>query len=123
MQTINRRKRLIYVSGPMTPTPAFPNMQENINRLNRAGRHLFEMGYSVIVPCFMWFDEHKPYLDALKADKYGQMYQDIISLDLELVTRCDAIYMLHGWETSRGATLERAHATEHNVQVLYERLC
>lgn len=114
--------KLIYVSGPMTPTKAFPHMADNIDRLNRAGRALFEQGYAVIVPAFMWFDEHKPYLDELKADKYGPRYQAILTLDLELVGRCDAIYMLYGWETSNGAKTERAYAIEHGKEVLYERL-
>jgi hypothetical protein len=114
--------KLIYVSGPMTPTKAFPHMAENIDRLNRAGRTLFEQGYAVIVPCFMWFDEYKPYIDELKADKYGTLYHAIISMDLALVERCDAIYMLYGWETSRGAVAERTHALEHGKEVMYERL-
>jgi len=114
--------KLIYVSGPMTPTLAFPHMADNIDRLNRAGRTLFEQGYAIIVPAFMWFDEHKPYIDELKANKYGERYHAILALDLELVARCDAIYMLYGWETSNGAKTERAHAIERGIEVTYERL-
>lgn len=114
--------KLVYVSGPMTPTPAFPHMAENIDRLNRAGRLLFEQGYAVIVPVFMWFDEHKPYLDELKANKYGDRYWSILNLDLELVARADAIYMLYGWETSNGARAEHTQAVELGKEIMFERL-
>ena len=111
---------LLYVSGPMTPTPAFPNMEENVARLEAKARALFTMGYAVICPVFSWFDKHPPYLQALKADKYGKTYQDIIALDLELVGRCDGIYMLSGWETSRGAAFEHDHALRCLVVPYYE---
>lgn len=35
--------------------------------------------------------------------------------DLELLRRCDAIYMLPGWESSRGATVEREIASSLGI--------
>ena len=40
--------------------------------------------------------------------------------DLEMLWRCDAIYMLKGWEDSRGAVTERDQAITIDLQVIYE---
>jgi len=40
--------------------------------------------------------------------------------DLEIVKRCDAIYMLRGWTDSIGAKRELEVAVENNLEVRYE---
>ena len=112
--------KLIYVSGPMTPTVYYPDLAVNRKRLQDAGRCLFEQGHAVIVPVFTWLDHHQPYIDQLAADKYGPLYDKIVKLDVELLRRCDAIYLLRGWTTSRGATIEHDDAVRQNKEIIFE---
>jgi hypothetical protein len=44
----------------------------------------------------------------------------IMSADLAAVRSCDAIYLLRGWETSRGAKKELAEAIAHGLTVMQE---
>ena len=41
--------------------------------------------------------------------------------DLAAVRSCDAIYLLKGWENSRGAKKEFAEAVKHDLMVLLEK--
>jgi len=43
------------------------------------------------------------------------MEMSIVMLDM-----CDSIYMLNGWQTSRGANVELCHAHETKKTVMYE---
>lgn len=40
--------------------------------------------------------------------------------DLEVLLSCDAIYLLSGWERSRGASVEKSVADACGMRVLYE---
>ena len=40
--------------------------------------------------------------------------------DLAAVRSCDAIYLLRGWENSRGAKKELAEAIAHGLTILQE---
>ena len=47
-------------------------------------------------------------------------YTEIMKLDLEELSKCDAIYLLNDWEDSPGARKELAFAREHNISVWCE---
>lgn len=40
--------------------------------------------------------------------------------DIELLLSCDGIYMLKGWEKSKGAKLEHEIATALKIKMMYE---
>ena len=46
--------------------------------------------------------------------------KDVIRRDVEAVIGCDAVYMLNGWETSKGARAERAIALWLGLIVMYQ---
>ena len=46
--------------------------------------------------------------------------QSIMDADLAAVRSCDAIYLLRGWENSRGAKKELAEAIARRLQVMLE---
>lgn len=50
----------------------------------------------------------------------GWSYKQYIDHDLILLSICDAIYMLKGWEESRGASLELNYAMTTGMQVIFE---
>lgn len=44
----------------------------------------------------------------------------VMDADLAAVRSCDAIYLLRGWENSRGAKKELAEALAHGLQIMQE---
>lgn len=46
--------------------------------------------------------------------------EDYLHIDLAMLSRCDAIYMLKGWEESEGAKLELKTAIESNKKIILE---
>ena len=53
--------------------------------------------------------------------KYGtRVARAVMDADLAAVRSCDAIYLLRGWETSRGAKKELAEALAHGLTVMQE---
>lgn len=47
-------------------------------------------------------------------------YDEYLSLDIETLKSCDAIYMLKGWKNSKGAQLELEYAKKLGLNVIYE---
>lgn len=79
----------VYVSGPMTGYP-----DENFPAFNAAAALLETQGYVVENP-------------AAKGIVDGWEWSDYLRFDIRILTECDAIFTLPGWEASRGATLEK----------------
>lgn len=50
----------------------------------------------------------------------AQKARAVMDADLAAVRSCDAIYLLRGWETSRGAKKELAEALAHDLQIMLE---
>ncbi len=42
------------------------------------------------------------------------------AFNLEHLKHCDALLLITGWSRSKGATMERQYAIEHNIPVFYE---
>ena len=105
------RQRRIYIAGPMT----------GIARWNRptfvkAARKLRGLGWEVTSPVEI-------------SDAFGSqntivttpgMLDAVIEAELEALARCDAIYLLEGWEKSRGAKRELWLALEKGLDVKVE---
>ena len=47
-------------------------------------------------------------------------HQDYMDIDLALLSKCDVICMLQGWEYSAGAKEEYEYAIRHDMEVIYE---
>lgn len=54
---------------------------------------------------------------------YGgdKSWADYMKYDLERLLKCDTIYMLTNWKTSKGAKLEKRIAEELGFKVIYEQ--
>ena len=49
-------------------------------------------------------------------------WEDYIDMDLAILKKCNCIYMLNGWQNSRGATLEKEFAERHNIpEIVFSR--
>ena len=100
--------KVIYVAGAYR-ADSENGVFENIMHARREAQKLWHLGWAVICPHTntMFMGETKP---------------DLIFLagDLEMLKRCDAIYMLSGWDTSEGAISEFDQAARDGLEIYYE---
>ena len=115
----------IYISGKMTGLPDL-----NRTAFDAAEKRLTAQGHFVINPHRI----SEPFGTAVEIAKAFQshyyeesrhpfaeaIYESIMSADLAAVRSCDAIYLLRGWESSRGAKKELAEALAHGLTVMHE---
>ena len=47
----------------------------------------------------------------------GFTWKDYMEISLQMLSACDAVYMLEGWEDSAGARLERRYAIKRGMKV------
>ena len=47
-------------------------------------------------------------------------YKQYMKMSLCMLEMCDTIYMLKGWEDSKGARLEHEYAKSNNYKIIYE---
>lgn len=138
----------IYVSGPMTGKPEFnyPAFNAAAKRLRDEGHFVInpaelsaifgtpgeiEDSFS-FVECLERiehdgdnaFDDDDT--DATKRsiilglEKEATLARSLMSADLAAVRSCDAIYLLPGWESSRGAKKELAEAIANGLKIIQQ---
>ena len=112
---------VVYIAGPMRGHQYF-----NFPAFDRANEDLLAEGYSVISPADLdrehGFDpmslpEDYDWLDLQKIDF---SLHDAIDRDVAALKGSDAIYLLDGWEQSRGALAEKSLAEWLGLMVMYE---
>lgn len=90
----------IYIAGPMTGLPEF-----NKPAFNAKAEELRKEGFIVLNPAVLPEGlEHHEYMD----------------ICLPMVQVADAIYMLFGWENSKGATMEHEYAFDIELPIIYQ---
>ena len=127
----------IYISGPMTGKACY-----NVEAFDAAAKRLTAQRHFVINPHDFTpllgtanevaesFAEHYRMLDLdkdylihspsaciLERTRIARAMMDV---DLAAVRSCDAIYLLKGWEDSRGAKKELVEALTHGLTVMQE---
>jgi len=103
--------KIIYIAGPYRGKPTH-GQSENISRARIAARKLWAEGWAVLCPHLntAWFDTFYPEIPQTAYLEGG----------LEMVKRCDVIYMLRDWQISEGARAELACAINNGLEVIYE---
>lgn len=86
----------VYISGKITGTTDY------IERFAKAEKELKDRGYEVINPAEMCRS-----LPRLEHSQYMQLCMIALSF-------CDSIYMLDGWQESKGAWMEYIHAKDND---------
>lgn len=93
----------VYISGKVTGTTDY------LARFGEAEARLTRKGYTVINPIAV--TQHLP---------KDTTWQGYMAVALAMLLQADAIYMLSGWEKSRGADIERAVADALGLLVTFE---
>jgi hypothetical protein len=100
--------KLIYVAGPYRATSK-AGVTRNINHAKNEAKKLWVAGWSVICP----------HMNTAHLD--GVVPEDaFLAGDIEILKRCDAIWMLLGWDKSLGARVEMELAKQIGLEVYYE---
>ena len=103
--------RLIYVAGPYR-APTKQGIEANIYAAQYAAKELWKEGWAVICP-----HANSQGMDGIVPE------ETFLEGDLEILRRCDAIYMMAGWEASAGATNELQEAIDSGLEIMFEESC
>lgn len=91
----------VYISGPITGTTDY------MERFGEAQKELEARGYEVINPALVNSNLPK-----------STTWYEYMDVSFSLLKMCDAIYLLDGWQNSKGARLEYRFALRKKLQVL-----
>ena len=96
----NPRKAVVFIAGPMTGYPNF-----NRDEFNTEARILEEHGFSVLNPATL---------------PEGLQHEQYMDITLDMLAQADAIFLLDGWEKSKGALRECGEASRLGLLVIYQ---
>jgi hypothetical protein len=100
-ETMDKDK--VYISGAI----AHYDMNERKEAFTNAEMRLQSMGFNPI----------NPFKNGLPDDAH---WREHMRADIRLLLDCEFIYMLQGWELSKGAKLELDVASSCGIKVLFE---
>lgn len=94
----------VYISGPIT------GVEDYMVKFPDAEKELKVSGYTVVNPAKI---------------NWGMpddiTYEEYMEIDIKLIDMCDAIYMLRGWNMSRGANREYGYALGRGKTIIYQQ--
>lgn len=98
--------KVVYVAGKYSsdsPDEVF----ENIYLARYYAKQLWLKGYAVICPHLNSF-----FMDGTV------LYLDFLKGDLEIIRRCDMVFLLPNWRESRGAVMEHEYARSLGIEIV-----
>lgn len=98
-----RKKRRCYLSGAVTGTT------EYMERFEKYEKYLTQVGWVVINP-----------VKVNAGMPTDTLYEEYMEMSETMLKMCDRIFLMKGWEKSKGAKYEREYAIIHNMKVFYE---
>ena len=110
----------VYIAGKMRGVKDF-----NKYAFNDAEKYLISLGFDAVNPVAIdesngiKLESETGSLDDIEGFTQEDL-KSVIKRDVEAVIGCDAVYMLNGWETSKGARAERAIALWLGLIVMYQ---
>lgn len=111
-------RKLVYIAGPVTNGGTRP-VTDAIARFREASLTLIRMGYDPVNP----LEVNAALVQACLDDPSAVTPENwIIAMrdDIRALMSCEGIYLLNGWENSRGARLEKLIADGLDMFILYQ---
>ena len=99
----------LYVAGPFRGPSAW-DIELNIRNAEAVALDLWRAGAAVLCP-----HTNTRFFDGAAPDEV------FLNGDLELLSRCDGIVMVPGWQRSQGARAEREFAIQAGLQVFHSK--
>jgi len=103
----------VYIAGPIS-APTHEEMILNTKRFDETEAMLREQGYETLNPVRQV--GHDVRAEGFKMKPWHTYLRE----DIRLLSSADAIYMMRGWQESKGATLEYHIAKELGFELIYE---
>lgn len=104
------RKLLVYVAGPYRAETGV-KVRENIARAAEVFVELLKRGYAAVCPHTMTAE-----MEYLHPEVEDRVW---LTMELEIVTRVDAVILVEGWEHSTGTAAEIAEASRFGIPVFH----
>ena len=95
--------KLVYLAGPYTAENDWLVFM-NVVTARVWAEDVMRRGYAVYSPHAQNFAS-------------SMSWDDIMDRDIEVLSRCDMLVMLPGWEESRGSQMEHRYAVEHEIPI------
>lgn len=105
---IQRSPPLLYVAGAYKG-----NVSANIAKAEEVSISLIRNGWNVFTP-------HKNTAGYEKYEGEELSESTWITMDLGMLARCDALYVMNNWQTSCGTQSEIVFALEHDIPIFWE---
>ena len=93
----------IYISGQITGIKGY------IDKFKEAEHKLTEMGYTVINPARV--NAQLP---------EGLEHREYMLTSIAMLEMCDVIFLMDGWEKSKGCSIEFEYARNNGITMLFE---
>ncbi|MBQ2395648.1 MAG: DUF4406 domain-containing protein [Bacteroidales bacterium] len=100
-----KKKKKIYISGPITGT------KDYMSRFSTAHLSLARQGYSVVNPAMV---------NAMLPE--DTTYDEYMAMSFAMLDMCDSVYMLDGWQNSKGAKMEFERAVKNGLNIIYQTM-
>ena len=104
----------VYVSGKMRGVHIY-----NRGQFDRWTRKLKELGFDAVNP----MDIGDSIATPEEIDASPELVERVMAADISALLKCEAIFMLRGWETSEGARRELKVALDMNIPIMQEITC
>jgi nucleoside 2-deoxyribosyltransferase len=108
IKEIRKMKKLVYVAGPYRG-----NIKTNIENAERKSIELIRRGFDVLTP-------HKNSAGYEQYEDGSITHKTWLDMGLNLLSRCDVLYVMKNAENSEGTQAEIAFALKHNIVVISE---
>lgn len=102
----------IYISGPISGLP----IEVYTKAFKEAEDTLLMEGWEVVNPVTLDHDHEA----ASKIECPKERWAFYMDKCISALLRCDAIYMLKGWEKSKGASVEMSIANAFDFKIIYQ---
>ena len=93
----------VYISGPITGTDDY------MERFARAERFLYAAGHTAVNPAKVVAQLPK-----------GTTHEECMKMSAAMMDMCEAVFMLEGWQESKGCGMEFEYAYGHGIPIAFD---